>query len=332
MDTHVPADLVTDSEVESLLETVQEGRRALRTTMSGILPNVFGSGERDVQGVRNEIRAAAHEAGLIGELVRPLDDPISRAEWSFPYHAAALSRRYRVSTHPAERKDGLLKLGEGLAQVLGVLALTELAASNGFSRNLRKQFRTGATFGTWLWLLDRLEAEGIAPRIQQLATVRDRGNARALLGHIKDFRNTSHHAHGVRASHQLAEDVERLEPHIVRAISAVSWLSGTYWDWVERCEYLDEGSYRIVGLRLRGGHPSWEPFERSSPQPLRPDRIYVDSAPYGAPVDLWPFAVVSLCGECRTRELFLLNEARGDQLTLRSLEEHSLEITYGPPE
>ncbi|MEU7080845.1 class I SAM-dependent DNA methyltransferase [Streptomyces sp. NPDC046409] len=332
LDTHVPVDLVTDSEVESLLETVQEGRRALRTTMSGILPNVFGGGERDVQGVRNEIRAAAHEAGLIGELVRPLDDPISRAEWSFPYHAAALSRRYRVSTHPAERKDGLLKLGEGLARVLGVLAFTELAASNGFSRNLRKQFRTGATFGTWLWILDRLEAEGITPRIQQLATVRDRGNARVFLGHIKDFRNTSHHAHGVRASHQLAEDVERLEPHVVRAISAVSWLSGTHWDWVERCEYLDEGSYRIVGLRLRGSHPSWEPFERSSTQPLRPDRIYVDSAPYGAPVDLWPFAVVSLCEECRTRELFLLNEVRGDQLSLRSLEEHSLEMTYGPPE
>ncbi|MFJ4974518.1 hypothetical protein ACIP6X_04070 [Streptomyces coeruleorubidus] len=173
---------------------------------------------------------------------------------------------------------------------------------------MRKQFRTGATFGTWLWILDRLESEGIAPRVQQLATVRDRGNARALLGHIKDFRNTSHHAHGVRASHQLAEDVERLEPHIVRAISAVSWLSGTHWDWVERCEYLDEGSYRIVGLRLRGSHPSWEPLGRSSTQPLRPDRIYVDSAPYGAPVDRWPFAAVSLCEECRTR-------VRDDQLT-----------------
>ncbi|RPK57140.1 hypothetical protein EES43_22750 [Streptomyces sp. ADI96-02] len=108
--------------------------------MSGTLPNLFDSGERDVQGVRNEIRAAAHEAGLIGELVRPLDNPISRAKWSFPYHAAALSRRYRVSTHPAERKDGLLKLGEGLARVLGVLALTELAAWNGFSRNLRELF------------------------------------------------------------------------------------------------------------------------------------------------------------------------------------------------
>ncbi|MGV9928377.1 hypothetical protein [Nocardia rhamnosiphila] len=181
LDTHVPVDLVTDIEVDSLLGAVQEGRRALRNTMSGILPNVFSSGERDVQGVRNEIRFAAHEAGLIGELVRPLDDLISRAEWSFPYHAAALSRRYRISTHPAEQKDGLLKLGEGLARVLGVLALTELVESSGFSRNLRNQFRTGATFGTWLWFLDRLESEGITPRIQQLTTLSDRSNARALL-------------------------------------------------------------------------------------------------------------------------------------------------------
>ncbi|CAM5715710.1 hypothetical protein SALBM135S_01254 [Streptomyces alboniger] len=224
--THVPVDLVTDSEVESLLETVQEGRRALRTTMSGILPNVFGSGERDVQGVRNEIQ---------GRCPRGWPDRRTRAAAGRP----DLARRVEASltTPPrcpvatgsapsAAAEDGLLKLGEGLARVLGVLALTEVAASNGFSRNLRKQFRTGAAFGTWLWILDRLEAEGIMPRIQQLATVRARGNARVFLGHIKDFRNTSHHAHGVRASHQLAEDVERLEPHVVRAISAVSWLSG----------------------------------------------------------------------------------------------------------
>ncbi len=113
LDAPVPVDLVTGSEVESLLETVHAGRRALRTTMSGILPNLFDSGERDVQGVRNEIRAAAHEAGLIGELVHPLDDPISRAEWSFPYHAAALSRRYRVSTHPAEREKRTAQAGRG---------------------------------------------------------------------------------------------------------------------------------------------------------------------------------------------------------------------------
>lgn len=65
--------------------------------------------------------------------------------------------------------------------MLGVLALTVLVESSGFSRNLRNQFRTGATFGTWLWFLDRLESEGITPRIQQLTTLSDRSNTRALL-------------------------------------------------------------------------------------------------------------------------------------------------------
>jgi hypothetical protein len=41
---------------------------------------------------------------------------------------------------------------------------------------------------------------------------------------------------------------------------------------------------------------------------------------------------VSLCPECRTRELFLLNQARDESLILRSLEEHQLEIAYAEPE
>ncbi|MFG3271343.1 type I restriction-modification system subunit M [Streptomyces luteogriseus] len=324
----VPVDLVADEEVDGLLEDVQEGRSSLRAATSNILPNVFASGETDVQGVRKGIRFAAYEARLIGELVRPLDDPVWRAEWSYPYHVAALARRYRISTHPAERKDGLLKLGEGIARLLGLLSLTEITAKNGFTNGLRKQFRTGATFGTWLWLIDKFLEEVSSPRLSELAGLKEIDGARSLLEEVKDFRNNSHHAHGVRASHELNEDVEKLEPNIVSTISAVNWLSGMHWDWVERCEYLDDASYRLVGLRLRGSHPSWEPFERSSTYPLRPDRIYVDSTPSGTPVDLWPLAAVSICSECRTQELFLLNQIRDGVMTLRSLEEHSMEIPY----
>nr|WSX49344.1 hypothetical protein OG409_10490 [Streptomyces sp. NBC_00974] len=44
-------------------------------------------------------------------------------------------------------------------------------------------------------------------------------------------------------------------------------------------------------------------------------------------------AAVKLCPECRTRELFLLNQVRDGKLTLRSLEEHTLEIqTISPGE
>ncbi|WP_027929067.1 hypothetical protein [Amycolatopsis thermoflava] len=181
---------------------------------------------------------------------------------------AALARRYRVGTHPAERKDGLLKLGEGTARTLGILALSELIAHhNGFTRSLRQQFRSGATFGTWLWLIERFLEEVETPVLSELEILQERGSTRALLEEIKDFRNSSHHAHGVRTSHEVDEDVEKLEPRVVSAISSVNWLSGIEWYWVERCEYLDDSSYRIVGLLLRGSHPSWEPFDDQPPTP-----------------------------------------------------------------
>lgn len=328
LDTPVPVELVTDATVDDLLEDVQEARRALRTATEGILPNIFSGSETLSEEIRTTIRFASHEARLAGQLVHPFDDPIWRAESSYPFHMAALARRYRVSTHPAERKDGLLKLGEGTARTLGILALSELIAHhNGFTRSLRQQFRSGATFGTWLWLIERFLEEVETPVLSELEVLQERGSTRALLEEIKDFRNSSHHAHGVRTSHEIDEDVEKLEPRVVSAISSVNWLSGIEWYWVERCEYLDDSSYRIVGLQLRGSHPSWEPFERSTTYPLRPDRIYVDSGP-SSPVDLWPLAIASVCPDCRSRELFLLNQVRDGQVILRSLEEHSLELPY----
>ncbi|GAB3007028.1 type I restriction-modification system subunit M [Saccharothrix stipae] len=332
LDTPVPVELVTDATIDDLLEDVQEARRALRTATEGILPNIFSGSETLSEEIRTTIRFASHEARLAGQLVRPFDDPIWRAESSYPFHMAALARRYRVSTHPAERKDGLLKLGEGTARTLGILALSELITHHsGFTRSLRQQFRNGASFGTWLWLIERFLEEVKTPVLSELEAIQARGSTRALLEEIKDFRNSSHHSHGVRASHEIDEDVEKLEPRVVSTISSVNWLSGIEWFWVERCEYLDDSSYRIVGLRLRGSHPSWEPFERSTTHPLRPDRIYVDNDP-SSPVDLWPLAMASICPDCRTRELFLLNQVRDGRVILRSLEEHSLELPYGTSE
>lgn len=333
LDTPVPVDLVTDTAVDDLLEEVQEGRRVLRAATEGILPNIFSGSETFSEEIRTAIRFASHEARLAGQLVRPFDDAIWRAESSYPFHMAALARRYRISTHPAERKDGLLKLGEGTARTLGILALRELIVHhNGFTGSLRRQFRDGASFGTWLWLIDRfVEEAGTTPALPELATLRERDKTPTLLKEIKDFRNDSHHAHGVRMSHEIDEEVEKLEPRVVSAISSVNWLCGIQWYWVERCEYLDESSFRIVGLHLRGSHPSWEPFERSTTYPLRPDRIYVDSDLSGRPIDLWPLAMASLCPDCRTRELFLLNQVQDGRVILRSLEEHSLEIPYRTP-
>ncbi|WP_194925201.1 hypothetical protein [Catenulispora pinisilvae] len=48
-------------------------------------------------------------------------------------------------------------------------------------------------------------------------------------------------------------------------------------------------------------------------------------------MDLWPLAAVMLCPNCRSRELFLIDDVDGDQITLRSLEEHTMQITYTGP-
>ncbi len=123
LDTPVPAELVTDPEVDDLLEEVQESRRALQVATEGMLPNVFAGNETLSDRIRTGLRFIAHEARLAHQLIRPFDDSVWRAETSYPFHVAALARRYRVSTHPAERKDGLLKLAEGTARTLGILAL-----------------------------------------------------------------------------------------------------------------------------------------------------------------------------------------------------------------
>lgn len=332
MNLQVPVDVVRDDEFEDLLDDVDAGRQVLKEATSGILPNVFSHTSTDVQDLRKDTRSAASEARLIGELVRPLEDPVWRAEWSYPYHIAALARRYRISSHPAERKDGLLKLTEGIARTLGILALSDMVVRGRFTRKLRQQFRNGASFGTWLWLINKLGEEVSDPAIPELNGLGNHSDLYSLLEGIKDFRNGSHHAHGVRASHELDNEADLLEPRVVSALNSVNWLSGMHWDWVERCEYLDESSYKLVGQRLRGSHPSWEPFTRSSTFPLKPDHIFVGSTPSGPPVDLWPLASVNLCTTCNTRELFLIDEVRDGVLTLRSLEEHSLEIPYTGPE
>ncbi len=332
LETPVPIDLVTDPNVDDLLEEVQESRRALQIATEGMLPNIFAGNDIASDRIRTFLHFTAHEARLAQQLIRPFEDPVWRAESSYPFHVAALARRYRVCTHPAERKDGLLKLAEGTARTLGILALSEMISRHGFTRSLRQQFRTGATFGTWITLIERFMSDVETPQLQELAALLKNGVTRKLLGEVKDFRNDTHHAHGIRASHELDESVAALEPLVVSALSSVNWLSGIPWNWVERCEYLDESSFRTIGFQLHGSHPSWEPFEHLATYPLRPDRIYVENPSAGRPVDLWPLAIVSVCSECRTRELFLINQIRDQRVILRSLEEHSIEIPYLPPE
>lgn len=320
----VPADLIDDDQVDNLLEEVQRGRRALRQATADLLPNVFIGGQRDMAALREEMRATAAQARLVGELVRPLVDPVGQAEWTYPFHVAALARWYRIATQPAERRDALLKLGEGIARVVGVLALSELLRDGRMSRKLRQEFYGGASFGTWLNLVDKFMGGVDAPRMRELAELRANEELRRALDEIRVFRNSTHHAHGVRVGHELEAEVDRLEPRVMTALTLANWLSGMQWESVDLCAYLDQNSYRLSGKRLRGSHPSWEPFERSSTYPVRPGRVYTGTTALGEPVDLWPLAVVELCTKCAAHELFLINEVRRGDVVLRSLEEHTI--------
>ena len=322
----VPIDLVLDSHVDSLLEDVQSGRQRLHEATTNLLPNVFAGKQRDVPGLLAEMSSVTAQARLVGELVRPLVDPVGQAEWTYPFHVAALARRYRIATDPAERRDALLKLGEGIARVVGILALSELVSDGRMSRKVRNEFYGGATFGTWLKLIDKFVQEVNEPRMLELAELKKNIELRTLLMEIKEFRNSFQHAHGVRADHELEAEVDRLEPQVMSAITAGSWLSGMRWDLVELCAYRDHSSYRHFGQMLRGSHPRWEPFDRPSTYPLRPDRIYTGSTKSGVPVDLWPLVAVELCQVCATRELFLINEVNKGVAVLRSLEEHTISI------
>ena len=144
-----------------------------------------------------------------------------------------------------------------------------------------------------------------------------------MLTSILGSRNRAGHEYGVRAAHELEGEVAQLEPAVVAALESVSWLSGLHWNLVERCEYTGTG-FRLIGQRLRGSHPEWEPFERSSIEPLTPHRIYVEGPSSADPITLSPIASVELCLTCRTRELFLLKEVTGKVVTLRSGKDHEI--------
>ena len=332
-DLPVPIDLVTDHRLDEVLEDVQNSRRTVGEAMSSLLLNVFSGTNRDPLKFREEARSIAVQASLVGDIMGSAVDPVWQAEWTYPFHVAALARRYRLSSQPAERKDTLLKLSEGLARTVGILALSEFVDRGGLPDKAANLFKSGATFNTWLNLAERSSQETAPPRMRELGELRDSIRLIELLRKIKEVRNDSSHAHGVRAAHQLEEEAEALEPLVVSALVTANWLSSVRWDWVEHCRYLDESSYLLTGRRLRGSHLDWEPFERSSTYPMRPGRLYAGTdtpAETGQPVDLTPLAAVRICPQCHAYELFLIDQVRDGQITLRSLEEHSVSLAQSP--
>ncbi|MFF5393464.1 class I SAM-dependent DNA methyltransferase [Streptomyces sp. NPDC013012] len=328
MNSPVPVELIKDPEFNAHLDDLDQGKAALASTTSRILPNVFHGLQSGIDEMRRAARASAYEARIIEELVQPLGDPVRRAEWTYPYHVAALARQYRVATTTAHRKDALLKLAEGVARCVGVLAIAvQNYRDQGFMDTLRKNKSLslgGATFGTWEKQIESLVKAGPVPELPELEGALDPGGVLGTLRELRGIRNDSSHASRVQPEHKLERDVEALQPLVVAALESVGWLSALRWELVDTCAYTGNGGFTLIGRRLQGSHPDWEPFERSFPDTLDPDRIYVEGPSSPMPLPLWPVARAEVCEDCDARELFLFHKfdkSSGD-ITLRCGRDH----------
>lgn len=328
MNSLVPVELIKDSEFNAHLDDLDHGKAALASTTSRILPNVFHGLHAGLDEMRRAAKASAHEARIIEELVQPVRDPVRRAEWTYPYPVAALARQYRIATASAHRKDALLKLAEGVARCVGVLAVAvQIHRDQGFIDTLRRN-RTlsqgGATFGTWEKQIEALAKVGPIPELPELEGALDPGGVLGTLRELRGMRNNSSHASRVQPEHKLEREVDVLQPLVVAALESVGWLSALRWELVDTCAYAGNGGFTLIGRRLQGSHPDWEPFERSFPGTLAPGRIYVEGPSSPQALPLWPVARAEVCEDCDARELFLFHKfdrASGD-IALRCGRDH----------
>jgi type I restriction enzyme M protein len=325
----VPVDIILDETFSEFIDALNEGRRSLNRTTSRILPNIFDEANNDLQDALHRARSAAFEARLVGGLYGPLEDPVWRAEWSYPFHIAALARQYRIAVTPAEQRDALLKLGEGVARTIGLLSLAvQIKRSGNFTRPMRSKFDNGATFGTWLRITKELVERGPVPELVELEDVLVPGGTHDLLKEISNLRNRTHHAQSARSRFQLKVELEQNEPLLISSLESVSWLSALRWEHVDECQYLSDG-HELAGELLHGSHPGWEPFRRPVVKPRLRDRIWVESLSSADPLDLGAIAAVEFCSKCNARELFLIDKIDGRTAELRSLNEHTVEREVG---
>ncbi|MFC9085477.1 class I SAM-dependent DNA methyltransferase [Nocardiopsis dassonvillei] len=329
-DMLVPVELIKDSDFGFLMDDLENGRDALASSTSRILPNVFRDDRTGIDEVRRTARAVSSQARIVGDLVKPLENPAWRAEWGYPYQVAGVARQYRIATTLAQRKEALLKLGESVARCVGILAVAVQISrkEEGFTRGLQNPFTRGdgMTFGGWNRRIKELVEDGPVPELPELERSLDLVTDDGLLTKVLDVRNHTGHRTRVQPEHELAAEVEELEPAVMEVLESVGWLSGLHWNLVDLCAYAD-GEFTLIGWRLRGAHPDWEPFEQPHRYPLEPKRIYVQSPSAAEPLKLWPIARVEVCMACQTRELFLLHKVaeKNRIMTLRCGRDHEID-------
>jgi hypothetical protein len=136
------------------------------------------------------------------------------------------------------------------------------------------------------------------PELSEFNDLLVNGGPHELLLRIQRARNSSGHAYGVRADHEIEEEIAGIEPVVVAALESVSWLAQLQFDLVDRCEYTGS-AFRLIGRRLRGSHPEWEPFERMLQEPVTPGQVYVNNLTSTRTIRLAPVAKTQLCLDCR---------------------------------
>ncbi|WP_262285525.1 class I SAM-dependent DNA methyltransferase [Micromonospora sp. MA102] len=321
--TLVPVALIADPDFEHAINDLGERRQSISRVTARLRPNIFQQSVGGSDTARRVARLAVSEVRLIDALVRPLEDPLWRAERSYPHHIAALARQYRIASS-ARRLECLKKLGEGIARTLGIVSLAILISREGkvSSRQL-SAFQAGASFAKWLNTTQDLAIAGPIPELRNLEDFLDPGGVNDSLRLICSHRNDEAHAHAVPSLGQIEDDVAMLEPALVSSLEAVSWLSRVDWFYVGECHYLGEGAsgFRWIGERLHGSHPDWEPLDKRG-NPLKPTRVYFEDPSAAGPLSLWPLVDVAFCEGCKSRELYLFDRSGVSGLTLRTLKNH----------
>ncbi|MGQ5262869.1 hypothetical protein ACTWLT_19225 [Micromonospora sp. ZYX-F-536] len=173
-------------------------------------------------------------------------------------------------------------------------------------------------------MIKDLRTPGPVPELTELDSILDENSTHTRLTQALKFRNDSGHSFGVQPAHELEEEIAQIEPVVQLTLESASWLAQLQYDLVDRCEYTGAG-FRLIGRRLRGSHPDWEPFERLLSGPVTPHRVYVNGPSNAAAIELWPTAGAELCPKCRQWEFFAINEVHRHTATLRSGRDHEID-------
>ena len=157
LDMLVPNQLVHDSvAMNAVANDLFEARSVVQRQLDELLRDPFEGGKFDVDSLN---LGALARVRAIGELIEPIEDPVHRAEFEYPFQIASLARTYRLARSADERLESGLRLAEATCRALGVVGAALIAAGDTDSEAIGQAFQGGISTGSWLHLIK--EAGGV---------------------------------------------------------------------------------------------------------------------------------------------------------------------------